>query len=157
MEVASRIVVMNNGRVEQTGSPASVYEHPATPFVSRFMGSVNLFQGRVRDGRIDLGHWQLPLAEPCADTDAITVFVRPHEAELTRRDDAGLPEVRVQHIVPVGSVARLELKLAGDTGDQPIQVEIPQRECETMSIANGDRLFLRLLRVRLFPARAAAS
>lgn len=41
MEVADRIVVMNQGRIEQIGSPAEIYDHPATPFVMRFVGEVN--------------------------------------------------------------------------------------------------------------------
>lgn len=46
MEVADRIVVMNQGRIEQEGSPDEVYDHPATPFVLQFLGDVNLFHGR---------------------------------------------------------------------------------------------------------------
>jgi sulfate transport system ATP-binding protein len=46
MEVADRIVVMNQGRIEQEGTPDQVYDHPATPFVLQFLGDVNLFHGR---------------------------------------------------------------------------------------------------------------
>jgi sulfate transport system ATP-binding protein len=154
MEVASQIVVMNKGRIEQTGTPAMVYNRPATPFVSRFIGNVNIFQGRVRDGRIDLGHWQLPLSEHLADSSAATAFVRPHEAELTRQPDTGLPSVQVEHVLPLGSVIRVELKMAGDPAGTLIQVEIPQRDYETLAIKSGDRMFLRLLRGHVFPAAA---
>src|SRR2546425_8309819 len=51
MEVADRVVVMNEGRIEQLGSPDEVYNHPATPFVYNFLGNVNLFHGRVDDGK----------------------------------------------------------------------------------------------------------
>ena len=47
MEVADRVVVMNQGRIEQQGSPDEVYDHPATPFVLQFLGDVNLFHGRI--------------------------------------------------------------------------------------------------------------
>ena len=46
MEVADRVVVMNQGRIEQVGTPDEVYDHPATPFVLQFLGDVNLFHGR---------------------------------------------------------------------------------------------------------------
>ena len=50
MEVADRIVVMNEGRIEQEGAPDEVYDHPATPFVLKFLGDVNLFHGRAEGG-----------------------------------------------------------------------------------------------------------
>src|SRR6185295_11923309 len=47
LEVADRVVVMNNGKIEQIGTPEEVYARPATPFVYKFLGNVNLFRGRV--------------------------------------------------------------------------------------------------------------
>src|SRR5512133_442009 len=47
LEVADRIVVMNKGKVEQSGTPDQVYEHPATAFVLNFLGNVHLFHGRL--------------------------------------------------------------------------------------------------------------
>ena len=51
LEVADRVVVMNQGRIEQDGAPDEVYDHPATPFVLQFLGDVNLFHGRLRPAR----------------------------------------------------------------------------------------------------------
>src|SRR5947208_16835136 len=50
LEVADRIVLMNKGKVEQIGAPQDVYEHPASPFVYGFLGNVNVFHGRVKNG-----------------------------------------------------------------------------------------------------------
>ena len=50
-EVADRVVVMNKGRIEQVGTPQEVFDHPATPFVMDFLGNVNVFHGRVENGR----------------------------------------------------------------------------------------------------------
>ncbi|WP_430009692.1 sulfate/molybdate ABC transporter ATP-binding protein [Methylophaga lonarensis] len=55
LEVSDRIVVMNHGRIEQEGTPDEVYEHPATPFVYGFLGSVNLFHGRYEQHEIEVG------------------------------------------------------------------------------------------------------
>src|SRR3954469_14710510 len=55
LELADRVVVMNQGRVEQDGSPEDVFERPAGPFVMNFLGSVNIFHGRVERGRALLG------------------------------------------------------------------------------------------------------
>ena len=47
LEVSDRVAVMNEGRIEQVGSPDEVYHHPLTPFVYNFLGNVNLFHGRI--------------------------------------------------------------------------------------------------------------
>jgi len=75
MEVADRIVVMNQGRIEQQGTPDEVYDHPASPFVLEFLGDVNLFHGRLGQGRGgEVG------------------YVRPHELEiLTAPAEGSLP------------------------------------------------------------------
>jgi sulfate transport system ATP-binding protein len=55
MDVADRVVVMRSGRIEQVGTPDEVYQHPATPFVCDFMGSVNVFRGRIQGGQVLIG------------------------------------------------------------------------------------------------------
>src|SRR5205807_9103319 len=54
-EVADKVVVMNQGRVEQAGTPQEVFDRPANAFVMDFLGNVNVFHGRVRNGRAHLG------------------------------------------------------------------------------------------------------
>ena len=55
LELADRVVVMNEGEIEQDGTPEEVFEHPATPFVMNFLGNVNIFHGRVQGGKALLG------------------------------------------------------------------------------------------------------
>ena len=57
-EVADCVVVMNGGRVEQTGTPRQIFEHPANPFVMDFLGNVNVFHGRVQKGRATWAAWR---------------------------------------------------------------------------------------------------
>jgi sulfate transport system ATP-binding protein len=49
LEVADRVVVMNEGRIEQAGAPDEVFHDPATEFVMNFLGHVNVFDGRIED------------------------------------------------------------------------------------------------------------
>src|SRR5207247_6314520 len=58
-EVADRVVIMNHGRIEQTGSPEEIFEHPANPFVMDFLGNVNVFHGSVQNGRARLGSLEI--------------------------------------------------------------------------------------------------
>ncbi len=52
LEVADRVVVINQGRIEQSGSPQEVWDQPASPFVYGFLGDVNLFKGRAHEGQV---------------------------------------------------------------------------------------------------------
>src|SRR4029077_9901560 len=85
LEVADRVVVLNQGHVEQIGTPDEVYENPATPFVYHFLGDVNVFHGRMSQGRP--AHEEAsgqPPAELDASGEHEVTFVRPHDLELSR-------------------------------------------------------------------------
>ena len=87
-EVADRVVVMNQGRIEQVGTPAEVFEHPANPFVMDFLGNVNVFHGRVQGGRATLGGLEVAYPEyPHDESRAATAFVRSHELEILRAEE----------------------------------------------------------------------
>src|SRR3954469_12840323 len=123
-EVADRVVVMNQGRIEQTGTPAEVFEHPANPFVMDFLGNVNVFHGRVESGRALVGNWALDYPEyPHAEPQAATLYMRPHELDITRVQN-GVPSLKasVKRINPAGSVARIGL--SGADGQADIQVDL---------------------------------
>ena len=60
--MAGQVIVLNKGRVEQMGTPQHLYEHPATPFVAEFLGSVNVLPGQGRDGMALLGGGTFPAA-----------------------------------------------------------------------------------------------
>ncbi|WP_295642338.1 sulfate/molybdate ABC transporter ATP-binding protein [uncultured Methylibium sp.] len=113
MEVADRIVVMNQGRIEQEGAPDEVYDKPATPFVLQFLGDVNLFHGR-------LGH---------APGDAVS-YVRPHElAILPAPADGSLPATLSQALT-VGPNTRIEFKRVDD--GSYVDVELPRSEYQLL-------------------------
>src|ERR671916_1414376 len=63
LELADTVVIMNEGRVEQVGTPDEVYNKPASPFVYQFIGDVNVFHGRLERGQLQLGPVRLPVAD----------------------------------------------------------------------------------------------
>jgi sulfate transport system ATP-binding protein len=74
MEVCDRVVVMNQGKIEQIGSPEEVYDQPASPFVCQFVGQVNVFHGRVQKGWAQMGNGvrvPQPAQAQAADADAV--------------------------------------------------------------------------------------
>src|SRR5262249_50303990 len=121
LEVADRIVVMNAGRVEQVGTPDAVYESPATPFVYDFLGSVNLFHGRVHRGRVQIGGLEVEAPEHREAQDSPAVaYVRPHDIEVERGHTGArgmaVIDVIVRHILTAGALVRLDLERTDSGG-----------------------------------------
>ena len=112
LEVADLVVVMNEGRIEQVGTPEEVYDRPVNPFVYNFLGNVNLFHGRVDQGEARIGgiSIDLPEFEEAAAGPAVA-YVRPHDIEINRlRSSQEEIEARIRFIQGAGAVARLELE-----------------------------------------------
>jgi multiple sugar transport system ATP-binding protein len=117
MTMADKIVVMNDGRVEQIGAPLDLYDRPDNLFVAGFIGSpaMNFFPGTVRnDGRMEFkgpGGMCLPLdgRRQAADGAAVVYGVRPEHFTLA---DDGV-EAEIQVVEPTGSETQLVAKLGG--------------------------------------------
>jgi sulfate transport system ATP-binding protein len=150
LEVADRVVIMNNGVVEQSGTPEEVYEHPASPFVFNFLGDVNLFHGRVNQGQAKLGEMELATPELAAVPDRPAVgYVRPHDLELERNySDTSSVEAAVRHIHAVGPVVRIELE-RGDTFER-MEAELTKDAYQKLSPQVGETVFVRPRKYRVF-------
>ncbi|HEX8908359.1 MAG TPA: sulfate/molybdate ABC transporter ATP-binding protein [Anaeromyxobacteraceae bacterium] len=148
-EVADRVVLMNAGRIEQVGTPAAVFENPASPFVMRFLGAVNVFHGHVEGGRAFVNG--LAFAAPGAAGHARAhLYVRPHELDLHRSAVAGSFAARVVRVIPLGAAARVELSAPGHAG--ALEVELDLDRTQVLSLAPGDTVHLSPRRVRVFQA-----
>ncbi|MDK6076995.1 ABC transporter ATP-binding protein [Massilia varians] len=108
MTLATRIVVMQGGRIQQIGTPSEVYERPANRFVAGFLGSpsMNFVDGRL-DGELDVqrrfsaGALTLSLAPDCvAPSGAVTLAVRPEDIHL---DENGSLQAAVTLVEPMGN------------------------------------------------------
>ena len=150
LEVADRVVVMNKGVIEQVGTPEEVYDRPATPFVYNFLGNVNLFHGRVHDGRVQLGAMELSAPEHAALADQPAVgYVRPHDLEIERQySDSASVEAIVRHIHPVGPVVRVELE-RGDTFEA-LDAELSRDVYQSLALKVGETVFVRPRKYRVF-------
>ena len=151
----SQVIVLNKGRVEQMGPPQQLYEHPATPFVAEFLGSVNVLHGRCRDGLTFLGDGTLaPLPHPNADG-PVTAYVRPHDFDISRQRNghAAWPG-RVSQVVPLGGLVRLEVLLEDGT-EVKAQVSLERRA--ELDLQPGDEIFLVPRTLKVFNTRAIAA
>ena len=152
LEVADRVVLMDHGKVEQVGSPEEVYNHPATPFVYGFLGSVNLFHGhvdahglRVGDDAVIHAQQELP-----AGSD-VFAFARPHELDIVTDPAAtdGIAAV-VDRILSFGHTARIELDGANGSAGQHFEVVIPVTELHSLQLSRRQRVRLQPAKLKLF-------
>ena len=157
LEVADRVVVMNEGRIEQIGTPDEVYEQPASPFVYEFLGNVNLFHSRLHRGRAWIGDLEVDVPEHAeAEELAAVAYVRPHEIEVVREHDGeSALSAKVVHILSVGPIVRLELVRENDETRNHIQVEISKERYRALQLAKGDKVFIKPRRLDLFPNHSA--
>jgi sulfate transport system ATP-binding protein len=165
LEVADRVVLMNSGRIEQTGSPQEVWDHPASPFVYGFLGNVNLFHGRAADGYVHVpggqnGGWSIAAPEHAAAQNAAALaFVRPGDLTVTRFDPAaataeGLP-ARLTRALVIGPIARLELRPLEPAEDasQPdhiLEADMQADQFRALGVREGDTVRVSPRKARVF-------
>ncbi len=173
LEVADRVVVINQGRIEQEGTPQQVWDNPATPFVYGFLGDVNLFKGRASDGRVYLDDGtQLDShdAKGASDSKAFA-YVRPHDLEVERYspgqnlDVQGRPTgivVQLARAIVVRPIARLELIPSESTESTDnaeegglIEAQIPAQQFRDMALREGETLVVTPRRAKVFLDEAA--
>jgi sulfate transport system ATP-binding protein len=150
LEVSDRVVIMNQGRIEQSGTPEAVYDRPATQFVYGFLGDVNLFHGRINQGRVNIGESELEAPEWGDAVDqAGLAYVRPYDVELgPARLGASSMEAVVRHVRAFGPIVRLELDLV--EGGRTIEAHIPRPQFEILALTKGQRVFVSPTHVRVF-------
>jgi sulfate transport system ATP-binding protein len=152
LEVADKVVLMNQGRVEQVGSPEEVYRHPATPFVYGFLGSVNLFHGRVEEDGLSVGGESVPHSTPdFGHGSEVFAFARPHELEIIT--DPAVKEgvsARVNRVLSFGLSSRVELDGVNGATGQHFEVEISSEQVSALNLQRGQLVRLKPSALRLF-------
>jgi sulfate/thiosulfate transport system ATP-binding protein len=139
LDVADRIAVLRDGRIEQVGSPTAVYDTPANAFVMSFLGAVSSLNGTL---------------------------VRPHDIRVGRQPDmkiaagdgtaesTGIVRATIDRIVMLGFEVRVELTNAA-TG-RPFTAQITRGDAEALGLAEGDTVYVRATRVPHIALRASA-
>jgi sulfate transport system ATP-binding protein len=143
LELADRVVVMNQGRIEQIGTPAEVYDHPASAFVYEFLGQVNRLDCTVDGGIARVGGSALAIATEGGVQGPAVAYVRPHDLGITPA--AGGP-ARISGIHVVGPDARIDIDLAGLV----LEAEMDRERLATLVIVAGDRCAVHIDRARVF-------
>ncbi len=149
LEVADRVVVMNEGKIEQIGKPEQVYHDPSNPFVYHFLGNVNLFHCRVEGGKAYIGNTpvQLPsYVRPDAKT--AQIYIRPHLFEVERVSSGNQSfKGTIKHLNPAGPIVKIELTT--EWGEL-VNVEIPIGQYYALELKKGDDVYIRPKEMKFF-------
>lgn len=132
LELGDRIAVLNNGHLEQIGTPDEVYNQPATEYVATFLGAANLLLGVVTQGGVEIGSALLPAARETArfrEGQSVKLVFRPEDVCVSK--NANLPEGCrrlangvIEEVNFVGAYERLNIRL-DLTHQQQIEDEAP--------------------------------
>jgi sulfate/thiosulfate transport system ATP-binding protein len=145
LEVADLVVVMNQGRIEQVGAPDEVYNHPATPFVYNFLGNVNLFHGRVDNGKTYIDQNQT----------GHVVYVRPHLLDIDRVPNGGDHfRATIKHINAAGPLVKVEA--VTDWGAL-VHVEMTQERFRSLQLSKNESVFVIPKDVKVFDSAKSAT
>jgi sulfate/thiosulfate transport system ATP-binding protein len=131
LELSEQIVVMNQGCVEQCGTPHDIYDNPATQFVASFIGNANAVRSKDGDGK------------------AAIAYVRPHEIRIMRADemDSSAQAAVVESLTRVGGFIKVTLKLKSG---EPVNVQLLRAEADRLGLAVGSRVRVDLGDAKVF-------
>ena len=172
IEVSDTIVVLNRGRIEQTGIPGEVYDLPASAFVHRFLGQVNQLPVTWRNGRAHVGPLDITanavsgvsvpggaaprgtgerdvtadLALPRAEI----ALVRPHEIDIGAAS-VGWPAV-VRDVRVIGPIVRVELCAEGQPIHEPLEAEVSREQFDEQRYHVGQKVGVSFRRWQVYPA-----
>jgi ABC-type Fe3+/spermidine/putrescine transport system ATPase subunit/ABC-type spermidine/putrescine transport system permease subunit II len=125
MALGDCLVIMSRGKIAQTGTPRQIYNHPASEFVARFVGSINTLEGTVQDDAFCTAGTAIPLADlpglPPKGGEPARFFFRPEHARLTD-PGSGRLAARVVSSFFLGDRTKLMVK---DPSDQIFNLETP--------------------------------
>lgn len=137
MEVADEIVVMNKGRVEQIGTPAQIYDHPATAFVMSFIGPVNVLpsSSRIFEGSK-------------FDATPPEIFLRPHDVIVATQPNGATAPARISRLIHLGREIQAELTL--DDG-QVVNAILTREKFDELQLETQQKVYVKPKDAKSFP------
>jgi ABC-type Fe3+/spermidine/putrescine transport system ATPase subunit len=126
LELGDRVAVINNGHIEQIGTPFEIYNHPATEYVATFLGAANLLEATMHNSTLEFGTARIPAQldkERFKDGDCVTIVFRPEDVALSKTDFVRpgahrISTALVEEIGFVGAYERLRLRLEKESGEE---------------------------------------
>jgi sulfate transport system ATP-binding protein len=154
MEVADRVVVINHGNIEQSGTPEEVYNAPCSPFVFDFIGQSVSFPAIIRDGIARFGSMSIAVPGAVSDQEEQAIaYARPHDLILapTALPDGGIEAV-VERIHAIGALARIDLKIPGRA--TVFEAQLSAEQLPPLALTIGQTVHVSPKRVKVFRSPA---
>jgi iron(III) transport system ATP-binding protein len=157
LSMADRIVVMNQGVIDQVGTPLEIYREPATPFVADFVGKVNMLSATIEGpGRVRVGTRSFSGASANGSAGrSVRAYLRPEDivARPISEGDSNVVESKIEKIEFLGSYCLVRVTADG-LENQPLTVYLSLNFLSEQNLAEGSALRLRILteRMRIFDA-----
>jgi sulfate transport system ATP-binding protein len=169
IEVADTVVVLNRGRIEQSGVPGDVYDRPSSAFVHRFLGQVNELPVAWRDGRAHIG--PIDIGDPghpggpdvpggpdgpggVSSADMIAL-IRPHDIDIGAAAEGWPATIRAVRVI--GPIVRVELCADGQSAHDRLEAEVSREQFDARHFHIGQRVGVRLRRWQVYPADVVGS
>ena len=140
MELADQIVVFNKGRVEQVGTPAEIYDNPATAFVMSFVGPVNVLPST--SGIFQRQGFESPSSD---------VFLRPHDLLIQTNPEATSAPARINRIVHLGWEVQVELSLKDG---QEVTAYLTREQLDKLQLQSQQRVYIKPRKAKAFSSVA---
>jgi sulfate/thiosulfate transport system ATP-binding protein len=129
MEVADEIVIMNHGRIEQIGSPAHVYDHPASPFVMSFIGPVNVLSSNTQI-----------FGNGATHTRDAELYIRPHDIDIQTSPNGTTTQAKIDRIIHLGWEVQVEILLADH---QRVTAHFSREKFDELGLEVGRMVFVK--------------
>jgi len=143
--LADRVVVVNQGRIDQVGTPSEIMDEPDTMFVARFVGEANVLAGTPSEAGVRVGPLDIAV-DRRAPGDTVQVVVRSYDLKFWRDDTHGVATVRRVH--PLGDRVKVEAALDGVGA---LFAQFPRRSSLLTGIEPGCRIAVQVTKARAYP------
>ncbi|WP_075222499.1 sulfate/molybdate ABC transporter ATP-binding protein [Acuticoccus yangtzensis] len=151
MELADRVVVMSNGRIEQVGSADDIYDAPASPFVFSFIGASSALPVEVSGGRVCLEGAPLAMPVTTMPDGPARLFLRPHDLELSPHAEGAIAGT-VSAVRRTSGARLVELEVGGRRDRLEIELPLTGAAAQNAPMVEGGALTVRPRRWQLYPA-----
>ncbi|MFQ6313358.1 sulfate/molybdate ABC transporter ATP-binding protein [Lysobacter capsici] len=145
LELADRVVVLKDGRIEQIGTPDEIYSAPASAYVFDFIGRANVIEGQTEGGELSVNGHALRLPVDGSSRSRARLYVRPHDIALVGEGE-GLPAL----VISSHRLAeRITLELVVEGQSRPLELDLVATP-DAVTPASGSTVHVRPLRYRVY-------
>jgi sulfate/thiosulfate transport system ATP-binding protein len=152
MEVADRILIINQGEIEQVGTPKEIYDHPQSEFVANFVGPVNILPAEVKEGVAVAGVLEVT-APGYEEGDRVNLVVRPEDVILHNPSELEYGFGEIKRLVFLGDMTKVEIEMEDS---QTLIAHLTRRNPRSEGLKPGDRVGIKVDMGRVFPRELEA-